>query len=419
MMVQPKNYDYIGLAGQQAAQGIRNVSNVMQQEKKVKETKFDLATLEDARQKKIEEAYNEYLEASGDESNEGKRKAYNYASQIFPPATGKERDDPNLMRDRLIDADKNHYMNLANIKEKRYYKETGTEKLGVETEKLGGEVSTGSPVVSGASSGNQQTVGTRQPNEEILAGMQRRELYAPPTTPNVEIPSSMNAEDRYDLAKKYQIMDKPGVSNDIAYASQREFAGQEFPESATMETAARAAAEYPESTRPMEQIVSSYPKQKDVMTDRRLSEAADARQAAAEERNRIAAAKVAIQNRTATEDDMLKWQNSKESAMQKRLKLESDILTLKANLAKANKTDEYGEPVLNQESVNKLTEEIAAMQTRLDNVVDFEEDWKENISEYNRMMKSKGHIPQPSTKPPQQVNPSRAGFDAWKANRGQ
>lgn len=306
MMVQPKNYDYIGLAGQQAAQGIRNVSNVMQREKKVKETNFDLATLEDARQKKIEEAYNEYLEASGDESNEGKRKAYNYASQIFPPATGKERDEPNLMRDRLIEADKRHYVNLANIKEKRYYKETGTEKLGVETEKLGGEVSTGSPVVSGASSGNQQTVGTRPPNEEILAGMQRRELYAPPTTPNVEIPSSMNAEDRYDLAKKYQIMDKPGVSSDIAYASQREFAGQEFPESATRETAAREAAKYPASTKPMEQIVSSYPTQKDVTTNNRLQEAENNRAEAAAERNRIAELRARIQAGKVSSDEVEK-----------------------------------------------------------------------------------------------------------------
>lgn len=382
MIVQPKSYEYIGLAGQQAAQGIRNVSNVMQQEKKVKETKFDLETLEDARREKIEEAYNEYLEASGDESPEGKRKAYNYAAQIFPPAMGKERENTELMRDRLIEADKRHYVNLANIKEKRYYNETGTEKLGVETEKLGGRVSMGDPAVSGGEKGKFTT-------EPTLAGMQQRELYAPPTTPDVNVPSSMGAEDRYELAKKYQILDKPGVSGDIAYASQRELAEQQLPPDATRETAAREAAKYPASTKPMEQIVSAFPTQKDVMTNERLKLAAEQRIAAQKEKLNIDRWKAVLQQRKLTNDERRQIKDSKIKAMTQRDRLLLQIKNIESSLAKANKTDKWGEPVLDQDQIESNLKGLEELRLSFDY-------YDENIQDYENLISEKGGI-RPST----------------------
>lgn len=413
MMMQPKDYSYIGLAGEQVSRGMRDFGNVLQQEEKIKKNKYDLETLENARQQRIEEAYNEYLEASGDESDEGKRKAYVFISQILPPAMGKERDNPDLMRDRLIEADKRFYVELANIKEKRYVKETGHESMDVKTDKLGGNVSMGEPAVTGqGGTGKLSTMPT-------LAGMQQRELYAPPSTPNVDIPTDMSARDRYELAKKYQITDRPSVKADIDYASQTELAEQDMPQGALRGDVAREAAKLPGSTKPMEGIVSSYPTEKDVMTDRRLREAAEARANAAKERNRIAELNAKIKQNKATKDEWREMQDSKINAMAKRDNLIFNITKLEADLVKANKLNKYEDPELKQKDVADIIENLAAQRKDLVSVEEEMNGWDTNIKMYDEMMKNKGYTPQSGTKPQTQGTPSRAGFDAWKASRGQ
>ena len=137
-----------------------------------------------------------------------------------------------------------------------------------------------------------------------------------------------------------------------------------------------------------EKAIGTLMSEKDIITNKRLTEASNAKALSDIEKIKIAKWKAANQQRKLTNDERREIKDSKIRAMSIRDKLLVNIKSIEAGLTKSNKDVIGG---IDQESLKKDIDALESLRISLDN-------WDDDILEYDLLIKEKGGIT-PQTKP--------------------
>lgn len=396
---QTPDYSYIALAGQQLGQGVQNVMTRLED---VKKLNLNYESIERARQERIKEAAQEYLEASGETGPEAERKALAYASSRYLPPTEDEKKNPLLYAERADRMDEKHYKEMANLKTKQYFNKTGEQAVNLEEGRLSGQVTTRTPQMTptpGREADRERLSAAPQSIEEL----QNRQLAEPPIEKEITVPAAPATERQSTAARIFGAQAIPeNIRTDISQAGASELAGQ-YPAGTTREVVAGEALQKPVSPEAAKTYVESFPTTQQVAEAARKKSAADDlntyRQAMIEVR-RLANQ---LKSREMSDDETLEAMKALSTYQARQDSIENDIQNQKLKIEQAS----TGYPRLAPEASEALKQE-------LNDLIEKRNANTFLIDNFNKIIKEEGKKSGKITSAPAPATPSLGDYEKWK-----
>jgi len=422
---QPQRFDFIRNAVGTVANTVRNLpatEEAAQRRKlfneKLERIEIGALEAEEIRQKRIIEMAKEYEDRIGEQPSE--REWTKIEAQFMPPLSEEERNDPKGAMRKRSDLD-TLFEGWLDKKAVEKFRSKSGQRITPEGPAGPGYQPPEQPQVDVAQKtpttipGTTTPVGSYTGGPTSIAGMRRDVENEMLRQPRTTVPET--SEDMYQRGAAAGITERPEFKADYQRQENLE-TGEAFGPAGTR--AEYLASEYAggRGGEASQKIAGALPTEKDIMTQKRLEDAARMREKNNAERNRIAAWRAAIANNKMTSDERLKIMKAKSDNEVDALDLELKIKKLETDLkTKANKTDPVTfQPMMSQEEMSNSLEELKQLRTDLVVLEDFR-------SEYDGLIKEKGGIrpsPRPvqPTQPVQPQGPSKAGFNQWLQNRG-
>jgi hypothetical protein len=244
----PKDYSFAPIAAATASQGIGEVVDFIDKEKKRKleaeelaQLKVDVKSIDEARIQRIAEAATEYMEAAGlPDTDDGRARAADVAASTYYPVTGSERKDPSSAAVRInnLDATWDKILNKARMQ--RYRDETASKKVSVQ----GGAAGQPQGNVGVEDAGTYRTTTSPTSKGDYVQQAGEQALSEPRTQASID--RNVGSQEAYDIARTIYGPEMPqSVQGDIAMRGKQEVVGGEYGAGTTANTIQRENLQKP------------------------------------------------------------------------------------------------------------------------------------------------------------------------------